>query len=553
MAGYIGDNYVWHELQTDGTDKYYVLSGSNRCPTTAPWCGYNYANTTPQALLFSSRDLIVWQFESVFWSGPSQPGNRVDTPDTFPLVDGSQAFLWLTGGRTVWMRGTFDRNTGVFTETDKGVVDPGSLYCQQSLDDQHGRRTQFGWVQAAGSGWSGAQSLPRVAALSARAQKLVFDVHPNAWTLHGARADIPPTNVTVGQSLDLTQTFATLGDKTGLHLHVRLSLTVPYTGAVATLHLLGGASKGGTSVSVTSTGSARACSDPASIVNNSDTAGSSVGQSPYVLNATGLTGAQQCQALCCRVQGCFMFTFTDPQPGGSVNECWLKGADGYLKPNTTWPNGHGWSGVMSTVAPTPPLPPTPPPPACTATTIYNNSDSTGNYVGKSPYPMNTSTGQSGAAECRSLCCATAGCAAWTFTDPQPGSTSHLCWLKDGSATVFPSSCGDGHCWSGGTVPPTPSRPLSPVRHALSVGVNSLAPILVTDADEGLALDSAAAIVDVFVDGMVAEVFANDGEASVTVLQSTATLTNASLEVSGPAGAQPIIAAVTAWAMTPSVN
>lgn len=103
------------------------------------------------------------------------------------------------------------------------------------------------------------------------------------------------------------------------------------------------------------------------------------------------------------------------------------------------------------------------------------------------------------------------------------------------------------------MPPTPSRPLSPVRHALSVGVNSLAPILVTDADEGLALDSAAAIVDVFVDGMVAEVFANDGEASVTVLQSTATLTNASLEVSGPAGAQPIIAAVTAWAMTPSVN
>ena len=49
-------------------------------------------------------------------------GNRVDTPDTFsvvsqthPQMEERQAFLWLTGGKTIWMLGTFDADVGQFT------------------------------------------------------------------------------------------------------------------------------------------------------------------------------------------------------------------------------------------------------------------------------------------------------------------------------------------------------------------------------------------------------------------------------------------------------
>jgi hypothetical protein len=39
MAGYIGDNYVWKEQGSDGNWSFFVLSGTNRCPASKPWCG----------------------------------------------------------------------------------------------------------------------------------------------------------------------------------------------------------------------------------------------------------------------------------------------------------------------------------------------------------------------------------------------------------------------------------------------------------------------------------------------------------------------------------
>ena len=151
-AGYIGDNYVWQEGRP-GNRTYYVLSGSTVCDADKPWCGYPHGHT-PMALLFSSKDLLHWKFSSVFWSGqPVKPlpgDDRLDVPDTFSLPDGRQAFIWLTGGYSVWAVGTFDRLSERFTPHLEGAFDTGKLFCQQSLwmAGERPRRVSLGWVRS---------------------------------------------------------------------------------------------------------------------------------------------------------------------------------------------------------------------------------------------------------------------------------------------------------------------------------------------------------------------------------------------------------------------
>ncbi len=75
-AGNIGDTYVfaepawWKPLKPGSKRTFYVLSGSNICgpeDNGGHWCGFEAG--TPQSLLFSSENLVDWQFESVFWRG----------------------------------------------------------------------------------------------------------------------------------------------------------------------------------------------------------------------------------------------------------------------------------------------------------------------------------------------------------------------------------------------------------------------------------------------------------------------------------------------------
>jgi hypothetical protein len=217
------------------------------------------------------------------------------------------------------------------------------------------------------------------------------------------------------------------------------------------------------------------------------------------LNASGVPGAALCKKMCCGEPNCVRWTFTDPQPGAPDHKCWLKGGAGDLI-NFTGSSGHVWSG--SVAPPSPPPPPPPPPPQCNTTSILNNTDSNGAFVGQSPYKLNPSTGESGAQQCRDLCCATTGCFGWTFTDPQPNDSGgdNDCWLKDATTSVFPSSCGDGHCWSGIPVEKPPPGPLTPVRRPLSVMVVGVGSAMnVTDAIAGLDDSTTAdAIVDLCV-------------------------------------------------------
>jgi hypothetical protein len=157
----------------------------------------------------------------------------------------------------------------------------------------------------------------------------------------------------------------------------------------------------------------------------------------------GLQGAMKCRALCCNVanDACTRWTFTDPQPGSNAHICWLKDGVGTLLPPSEGPPAQMWSGLVgpqpTPSPPTPPAPPTPAPPTCVQTDIVNNTDTGGNSVGASPYAMNASlSGEMGAAQCRALCCGVSACQKWTYTDPQPGSTSQAALVFGQSLVLF---------------------------------------------------------------------------------------------------------------------
>lgn len=446
------------------------------------------------------------------------------------------------------MRGKFDRSSWTFTETDTGITDTGSLVCQQSLTDHSGFRVQMGWINVRGLGWSGAQSLPRTIAVSQKAQRLTFTPHPNVWSLHGIRVDVPAATVTPVTPMDLSAIVRSTGGGSRFHLRAELVIPIAREAASITIRVMGGHEHGGSSVTVSTTGAISQCSAGA-LVNNSDTTSEGyVGATPYTMDpsVSGAAGAKACQQLCCTVPGCVRFTYTDPQPGSNAHLCWLKGGYGELVPHS-WPNGHAWSGLVGVQPP----PPAPPPP-CDTGTIVNNSDTTGDII--KTISMNESvSGKVGAMACQALCCGTAGCAQWTYTDPQPGSSAHDCWLKSaGGALVPDGSCkaGGGHCWSGELAkkaPPSFTRVPTP----LALSVNGGPKMNITDyADAGLGNNgTVTALVDLFVDGSVLEVFANDGQSAVTATQSSATSTESSVTVTG----DDIGVEIVVWEMMPSVE
>ena len=498
-AGYIGDNYVWKEDAANGATTYYVLSGSNVCPTgAAAWCGYAAQNATPQALLFSSPDLKSWKFVSQFWAGESPDGGkslRVDTPETFPLPNGRQAFIWLNDhvGKTYWMVGALDRTTMKFTSTAAAMEDGGAFFCGQSLEGPLGRRVQFGWLKLNGlPGFTGAQSLPRqiiVDPSDPTGGGLWFRPLPEIWTLHsGAAITHVSPMFRAGTRVDITPLLAPLKRPLQMHLRfiVAIDATPGATGGGVAIDVLGGAAAKGATLTLTRSGA------------------------------------------------------VTPSP----------------TPNPT---------------PAPTLPPTPR--NCSAGGApASGFDTVGTDV--SLVAMKTSdVGMAGALKCRAFCCADPQCAAFTFSDPQPGSEGkvHDCWLKSAGAKVVPGGAGckgttptSGHCWSGlvgGSGPspapgppgpgPSPGPPPTDVLtlRVVGGGVNITMPLRARiDAAPG----AIAAMLDVFVDGAIVEVFANDGEGVTALSLSDVTAATYALRVVGGASSVPNVT-LTAWGMDASVE
>jgi hypothetical protein len=96
--------------------------------------------------------------------------------------------------------------------------------------------------------------------------------------------------------------------------------------------------------------------------------------------------------------------------------------------------------------------------------------------------------------------------------------------------------------------------LEPVLRPLSVTLNNGAAANVTDDDEGLGpVGTAGALVDIFLDGMLVEAFANGGEAALTGSHPAAALATAMITVTGSVGSAPVAVSISAWAMQPSID
>jgi sucrose-6-phosphate hydrolase SacC (GH32 family) len=84
------------------------------------------------------------------------------------------------------MLGTMDNATKLFTASKPasiGCADSGSDFlCQHSLTTPDSERVSIGWIGAAGKGWDGAQSLPRVITLDSHG--LSYTPLPALDTLH---------------------------------------------------------------------------------------------------------------------------------------------------------------------------------------------------------------------------------------------------------------------------------------------------------------------------------------------------------------------------------
>ena len=325
--GYIGDNYVWEETVGPET-AFYVLSGSTRCAVGHPWCSYPGlgGGSTAQAFVFKSLDLLHWTLISDWdflpkqdaWpagfdhSGKSQwPGQRIDTPDTFPLTSiesgvVSQVFVWLNGVgcNTHWMLGSIDNASKAFTPTTNiGCADRGALLCQQSLTIPTGERVSIGWVEAGGPGWDGADSLPRVVTLDQHG--LRYTPLPALASLHEAYHFLRHHDIAAGVTEALPEISAF-----GAALHLILTPKGTSTTGIQ-LSLLGGACNVTLKYVLPPTANG-SCSSHA-IKNNTDT--TNVGGKLAATATNHTVDATWCQALCCADPACAAWTFTNPQPG----------------------------------------------------------------------------------------------------------------------------------------------------------------------------------------------------------------------------------------------
>jgi hypothetical protein len=196
------------------------------------WCGYP-APGTPAAMLFSSHDLINWQFVSLFtdsirdhhWNYTHK--NRVDCPDTFTLPDGRQALLWLDSGGTRWNIGSLDRRTMQFTMQHTGLEGHGTGVTQSVWDPQ-GRRVQIGWI---GTPFSAAQTLPHEIRLSPTGDSFVWLPLPEMATLHRSHRTFSGSLRPGPANTSSVHTLVNSSDGYGLHMHATATFTFKGAGA----------------------------------------------------------------------------------------------------------------------------------------------------------------------------------------------------------------------------------------------------------------------------------------------------------------------------------
>lgn len=176
-------------------------------------------------MLFSSKDLVTWKYDSLFTDRLRDGGwnyttkNRVDCPDTYTLPDGRQVLLWLDHGGTRWNIGAVDNATMQFTAEHTGLEGHGTGVTQSVWDPQ-GRRVQIGWI--GGTPFSAAQTLPHEIRLSASGDSFEWLPLPEMASLHEEyRTFSGSLQPPVAPRHSSTHALVNNSDTFGLHLHVQ--------------------------------------------------------------------------------------------------------------------------------------------------------------------------------------------------------------------------------------------------------------------------------------------------------------------------------------------
>lgn len=159
------DPKIWR-----GSDGTYVCAVANRS-----------ADGSGSVLLFKSKDCLTWKYWKVLDANRGRFGSMWECPDFFAL-DGKQVLLvspqdmqpsgfeYHNGNGTLCLIGTYDEETGTFTEERDQAVDYGiDFYASQTVLSPDGRRIMLGWMQnwdacairSPKDKWTGQMSLPR--------------------------------------------------------------------------------------------------------------------------------------------------------------------------------------------------------------------------------------------------------------------------------------------------------------------------------------------------------------------------------------------------------
>ena len=143
--------------------------------------GSRPADGSGQILLYHSTDGFDWKFKSILVQNRNRFGKMWECPDFFEL-DGKwvlftspqdmlpEGFEYHNGNGTLCLIGTFDEETGTFTDEKNQAIDYGiDFYAPQTILTQDGRRIMIGWMQNwdacairdSEEPWAGQMSLPR--------------------------------------------------------------------------------------------------------------------------------------------------------------------------------------------------------------------------------------------------------------------------------------------------------------------------------------------------------------------------------------------------------
>ena len=171
-------------------DTYYMVLGS---------CKDNRG----KALLYTSKDMVDWEYKSVLAESDGSLGTMWECPDFFPL-DGKYVLIFSPMGlsevKGLYLVGDFDYESGTFHWQTKGELDYGfEYYAPQTFEDNSHRRVMFGWLNSwdwmpwftsfgptVEQNWCGSISLPRVLHLDEE-NRLIWEPAEETAALRGER------------------------------------------------------------------------------------------------------------------------------------------------------------------------------------------------------------------------------------------------------------------------------------------------------------------------------------------------------------------------------